>query len=109
MGFAWNGFARVFFIALRNNPSTVSFRGTVVEINNINEESVYIKALMIFGTVPRTIRVDGNVSIRNLISGEKMSIDEINIGDMIDLDVRGRWDDVTAIIIPRWIRVLPKQ
>ena len=95
-------------IVPQSSTNTVDFRGTVVKINNVNERSAYIEAIMVFGTEPRTIRVDSNISIRNLINGERMSVDDIKVGDMIDLNVRGRWDDVTAIIIPRWIRVLPK-
>ena len=89
--------------------NTVDFRGKINEIT-FSEESgyTYITALMIFGTAPRVIRVGNNISIRNGIDGSRIQIDDLEVGDMIDLDVGGAWDNPTAIIIPRWIRVFPE-
>ena len=100
-------FIVLIYFALQNNVGTVDFRGTVVEISSANGNVTYIEAIMVFGTLPITIRVNTNISIRNQINGERMSIDDIAIGDMIDLDIREKCD-VTMVIIPRWIRVLPR-
>jgi hypothetical protein len=99
-------FAGLLF-ALRPN-NTVDFRGTVDEITFNDESSyTYIQATMVFGTNPRTIRVGSNISVSNSLDGSRMQAADIKAGDMIDLDVRGNWDEPTAIIIPRWIRVFP--
>ena len=100
-------FAIIYVALPRNN--TVDFRGIVSSVT-FNDESnyIYIQATMIFGNAPRTIRVSPSISVRNGINGNRMQVADISYGDMIDLDVVGDWDDPTSAIVPRWIRVFPK-
>ena len=100
-------FIALIYFTVQDNLGTVDFCGTVVEISNANENTAYIKAIMVFGTEPNTIRVSNNIPIRNQINGERMSVDDIRAGDMIDLGIREKCD-ATTVITPRWIRVLPK-
>lgn len=87
--------------------TTIDFRGYVNEINYSEEDSYYyIKATMVFADTPTNIKVKNNISIKD-IEGNKKSINDIQIGDMIDLDFKGTLDDPTKTITAKWIRLYP--
>lgn len=90
---------------------TIDFRGYVKEIVSSKEDGyTYIKATMIFSDiktdVATTIKVEKNTSIKDM-DGNKMSVEGIKAGDMIDLDYKGRLANPADIITAKWIRVCP--
>ncbi len=88
---------------------TIDFRGGVNEIVFSEEDNcAYIKASMVFADTTTTIKVNKNISIKDM-DGNKMSVEDIKIGDMIDLDYKGKLENPTDIITAKWIRVYPSK
>ena len=85
---------------------TVDFSGIVKSIEyNQQEKCSYITASMLLNeNTSVVIKVKDNVSVKE-VTGEKMNITEIKIGDLIDLDYKGTIDGKNSIITAKWIKV----
>ncbi len=81
---------------------TVDFSGVVKSIEyNKQEKCTYIAASLIYDDASRvTVKVKDNISVKE-VTGEKMKIDDIRVGDLINLDYNGKNSIVTA----KWIKV----
>jgi len=94
----------MFYIA---KPSkTVDFSGVVKSIEyNEQENCTYITASMIHDDNSSVIiKAKDNISVKE-ITGEKMKLDGIMVGDLIDLDYKGKIDGKDSIITAKWIKV----
>ena len=85
---------------------TVDFSGVVKSIEyNEQENCTYITASMILQDNSSVIiKAKDNISVRE-VTGEKMKLEEIKVGDLIDLDYKGKIDGKDSIITAKWIKV----
>lgn len=94
----------VFFIA--GGEDTIDFRGIVRSICESSEDNCfYFTATPITdGDAIVKIKADKDISVRE-ITGEKMSIYDIEAGDMIDLNHKGEISDLNCTVEAKWIKV----
>ena len=85
---------------------TVDFSGVVKSIEyNEQENCTYITASMILQDNSSVIiKAKDNISVKE-ITGEKMKLEEIKVGDLIDLDYKGKIDGIDSIVTAKWIKV----
>lgn len=78
---------------------TVDFSGVVKSIEyNEQENCTYITASMILQDNSSVIiKAKDNISVKE-ITGEKMKLEEIKVGDLIDLDYKGKIDGKDSIV-----------
>ena len=78
---------------------TVDFSGVVKSIEyNEQENCTYITASMILQDNSSVIiKAKDNISVKE-ITGEKMKLEEIKVGDLIDLDYKGKIDGKYSIV-----------
>ena len=104
----WVLFAITLFVMLwiAKPSDTVDFSGVVKSIEyNEQENCTYITASMILQDNSSVIiKVKDNISVKE-ITGEKMKLEEIKVGDLIDLDYKGKIDGKDSIITAKWIKV----
>lgn len=104
----WILFASTLFVMLWVvKPSrTVDFSGVVKSIEyNEQENCTYITASMILQDNSSVIiKAKDNISVKE-ITGEKMKLEEIKVGDLIDLDYKGKIDGKDSIVTAKWIKV----
>ena len=94
----------LFWIA---KPSdTVDFRGVVKSIKyNEQEKCTYITTSMIHDDNSSVIiKAKDSISVKE-ITGEKMKLEEVKAGDLIDLDYKGKIDGKDSIVTAKWIKV----
>ena len=94
----------LFWIA---KPSdTVDFRGVVKSIEyNEQEKCTYITTSMIHDDNSSVIiKAKDSISVKE-ITGEKMKLEEVKAGDLIDLDYKGKIDGKDSIVTAKWIKV----
>lgn len=94
----------MFWIA---KPSkTVDFSGVVKSIEyNEQEKCTYITTSTIFDENSSVIiKAKDNISVKE-ITGEKMKLEEIKVGDLIDLGFKGKIDGKDSIVTAKWIKV----
>ena len=94
----------MFWIA---KPSkTVDFSGVVKSIEyNEQEKCTYITTSMIHDDNSSVIiKAKHNIYVKE-ITGEKMKLEEIKVGDLIDLDYKGKIDGKDSIVSAKWIKV----
>ena len=86
--------------------ATVDFSGVVKSIKyNEQENCTYITTSMIFDENSSVIiKAKDNISVKE-ITGEKMKLEEIKVGDLIDLDYKGKIDGKYSIVTAKWIKV----
>ena len=93
----------LFWIA---KPSdTVDFRGVVKSIEyNEQEKCTYITTSMIHDDNSSVIiKAKDSISVKE-ITGEKMKLEEVKAGDLIDLDYKGKIDGKDSIVTAKWIK-----
>lgn len=104
----WVLFAITLFVMLWVvKPSkTVDFSGVVKSIEyNEQDNCTYITASMILQDNSSVIiKAKDNISVKE-ITGEKMKLEEIKVGDLIDLDYKGKIDGKDCVITAKWIKV----
>ena len=85
---------------------TVDFSGVVKSTEyNEQENCTYITASMILQDNSSVIiKAKDNISVKE-VTGEKMNLEEIKVGDLIDLDYKGKIDGKDSIITAKWIKV----
>ena len=85
---------------------TVDFRGVVKSIEyNEQEKCTYITTSMIHDDNSSVIiKAKDSISVKE-ITGEKMKLEEIKVGDLIDLDYKGKIDGKDSIVTAKWIKV----
>ena len=85
---------------------TVDFSGVVKSIEyNEQEKCIYFTASMIQDENSSVIiKAKNNISVKE-ITGEKMKPEEIQIGDLIDLDYKGEINGKGSVITAKWIKV----
>ena len=84
--------------------ATPNVRVADVEYNK-QENCTYITASMIHDDNSSVIiKAKDNISVKE-ITGEKMKLDGIMVGDLIDLDYKGKIDGKDSIITAKWIKV----
>ena len=94
----------MFWIA---KPSaTVDFSGVVKSIEyNEQENCTYITTSMIFDDNSSVIiKAKDSISVKE-ITGEKMKLEEVKAGDLIDLDYKGKIAGKDSIVTAKWIKV----
>lgn len=94
----------LFWIA---KPSdTVDFRGVVKSIEyNEQEKCTYITTSMIHDDNSSVIiKAKDSISVKE-ITGEKMKLEEVKAGDLIDLDYKGKIAGKDSIVTAKWIKV----
>ena len=94
----------MFWIA---RPSdTVDFSGIVKSIEyNEQENCTYITASMLHDENSSVIiKAKDNISVKE-ITGEKMKLEEIKVGDLIVLDFKGKIDGKDSIVTAKWMKV----
>ena len=94
----------LFWIA---KPSdTVDFRGVVKSIEyNEQEKCTYITTSIIHDDNSSVIiKAKDSITVKE-ITGEKMKLEEIKVGDLIDLDYKGKIDGKDSIVTAKWIKV----
>ena len=88
---------------------TVDFRGYVNEVTyDTEKESAVIYATGVFNSEPFAFRVGKRVSVKNS-TGDRISVEDIRPGDMIDVDYKGQFDNETKSVDVRRLEVWPKQ
>ena len=104
----WVLFAIILFVMLwvAKPSDTVDFRGVVKSIEyNKQENCTYITASMILQDNSSVIiKAKDNISVKE-VTGEKMKLEEIKVGDLIDLDYKGKIDGKDSIVTAKWIKV----
>ena len=104
----WVLFAIILFVMLwvAKPSDTVDFRGVVKSIEyNKQENCTYITASMILQDNSSVIiKAKDNISVKE-VTGEKMKLEEIKVGDLIDLDYKGKIDGKYSIVTAKWIKV----
>ena len=104
----WVLFAITLFVMLwvAKPSDTVDFSGVVKSIEyNQQENCTYITASMILQDNSSVIiKAKDNISVKE-VTGEKMKLEEIKVGDLIDLDYKGKIDGKDSIVIAKWIKV----
>ena len=85
---------------------TVDFRGVVKSIEyNEQEKCTYITTSMIHDDNSNVIiKAKDSISVKE-ITGEKMKLEEIKVGDLIDLDYKGKIAGKDSIVTAKWIKV----
>ncbi|MBO5968650.1 MAG: hypothetical protein J6S14_09155 [Clostridia bacterium] len=85
---------------------TVDFSGVVTSIEyNEQEKCTYFTTYMIHDEESRVIiKASDTISIKE-ITGEKMQVEDINVGDLIDLDYKGKIDGKDSVVSAKWIKV----
>ena len=85
---------------------TVDFRGVVKSIEyNEQEKCTYITTSIIHDDNSSVIiKAKDSISVKE-ITGEKMKLEEIKVGDLIDLDYKGKIDGKDSIVTAKWIKV----
>lgn len=94
----------IYFSDLDYSKGTVDFRGFVNEITVDSNNIAHIKASDGWGNLPILINVKKNISIKDS-NKNKITISDIHIGDMIDLDYKGNLSDSTKPVTAKWIKV----
>ena len=85
---------------------TVDFRGVVKSIEyNEQEKCTYITTSMIHDDNSSVIiKAKDSISVKE-ITGEKMKLEEVKAGDLIDLDYKGKIAGKDSIVTAKWIKV----
>lgn len=85
---------------------TVDFYGVVKEIEYREEENAtYFTTSMLYDKESRIIiKAKNQISVKE-VTGEKMELDEIQVGDLLGLDYRGTIDGNDSVITAKWIKV----
>lgn len=86
---------------------TVDFSGVVKSIEyNEQEKCTYITTSMIYDENSSVIiKAKDNISVKE-ITGEKMKHEEIKVGDLINLNYKGKIDGKEIIVTATWIKVV---
>lgn len=85
---------------------TVDFYGIVREIEyDKDKKCTYFTTSMLYDDNSRVIiKAKAKITVKE-VSGEKMNVSEIQVGDMIGLDYRGTIDGDGSIVTAKWIKV----
>ena len=85
---------------------TIDFRGVVKSIEyNEQEKCTYITTSMIHDDNSSVIiKAKDSISVKE-ITGEKMKLEEVKAGDLIDLDYKGKIAGKDSIVTAKWIKV----
>lgn len=85
---------------------TVDFYGVVKEIEYREEENAtYFTTSMLYDKESKIIiKAKNRISVKE-VTGEKMELDEIQVGDLLGLDYRGTIDRNDSVITAKWIKV----
>ncbi len=93
------------YFAIPKN-STCDFRGYVEAVDTDQKnDCVWLSVKMIFDETATKIKVNDNIRIQ-YHEGNKISADDIQVGDMVDLDVKRQTD--SEFYEAKWISVYPK-
>lgn len=93
------------YFAIPKN-SICDFRGYVEAVDTDQKnDCVWLSVKMIFDETATKIKVNDNIRIQ-YHEGNKISADDIQVGDMVDLDVKRQTD--SEFYEAKWISVYPK-
>lgn len=106
LGWILFGVALIAMFWFAKPSATVDFSGVVKSIEyNEQENCTYITTSTIFDDNSSVIiKAKDNISVRE-VTGEKMKLEEIKVGDLIDLDFKGKIDGKDSIVTAKWIKV----
>ena len=92
--------------AVMPREKTVDYRGIVKSVEyDQQDKCTYIDTYMIYDESSSVIiKAKPGTSVK-YVSGEKCSLSDIKVGDMIDLDYRGKIDGYGSVVTAKWIKV----
>lgn len=98
-------FIGMIYFAIPKN-STCDFRGSVEAVDaDPQNKCVWLSVKMVFDETATKIKVNNNTRTQ-YHRGNKISADKIQVGDMVDLDVKQKTDH--DFYEAKWVLVYPK-